>query len=677
MTRWTAAALFVLGCSKGHAPSAAHAWLVVESPPASAVDLSTAHVDGTGVRSATFSGSRLVVDLDPSRATGAVVVRTEGGCPLTVVTSALGSGTTTRHTIEPLFDFGPAPAQVGYDAPFEIRATPRCPEAAALRPAWHATSGAPLRETRVSPDGRTFSARTVSFDDALGRPAPWGVVPISPRTRGETDVEFSFEDGDRRQHTRMIRVSAAARARGLPNVALGTRLYLGGRDFHVVLAPNGAKASVEMSGGHATLAPDARGKWTLADADGRLLRLVAGKYDETPLDCGRSDCHAALSDVARTSPMATVFERGLDARFGGDYPACAFGCHTLGEPGIDDGGFEGVLDDLGRTPNDLARTGFHDLPPQLRRLGGVGCLGCHGPGAIPEESARYAVLAADVCATCHDAPPRYGHVVAWRTSRMARADADVQASSTAECARCHTTWGFLGRPERRPRAGTEPLGIGCAACHAVHPTSSEHGVSAGATCAAALLRDAPVPERLAKGFDARADRSKICLGCHTPEPNDKGPSATAGALWAGRGGVDPATGAPLEGAAPHTAVGGGCIGCHRSGPPELERGAGHAFRTASKECTPCHAPGRSDRSIRSRAEALWKSLESGGVPPRIPIPLHAAGRALDLGTARGRASWNVALVLEDPAADAHNAPYARRLLDSAEKVLGAATGGSP
>ena len=37
---------------------------------------------------------------------------------------------------------------------------------------------------------------------------------------------------------------------------------------------------------------------------------------------------------------------------------------------------------------------WDDLPRSLRRAGGVGCLSCHGPGAIPEESSRWAILRA-------------------------------------------------------------------------------------------------------------------------------------------------------------------------------------------------------------------------------------------------------------------------------------------
>ena len=479
-------------------------------------------------------------------------------------------------------------------------------------------------------------------------------------------------------------MSAAARARGLPNVVVGARLYLGGEGWHVVSAPGDSHASIAEHAGFAAIAPDVRGAFTLGDGAGRSVRLVAGKYDETPLDCGRSDCHSEVAEIARSSPMATILQRGLDAPFGGDYPACASGCHTLGEPGLDDGGFAAVAHALGRSFSDLARGGFHELPAPLQRLGGVGCLGCHGPGAIPEPNGRHALVRSDVCATCHDAPPRYGHVVAWRASRMARADADPRTLGEP-CARCHTTWGALGHREWRPPAEAPPAGIACAACHAVHPVSRDAPASSarprgvGQTCAEALPRDTAVPAFLVNAIGPRAKKSRVCLSCHTPLPDDASPNGSSAAIWGGRGGVDPGTGTPLAGAAPHGDVEGGCIGCHHEGPAGLEHGASHAFVARRDGCKTCHAE-RSDPSIRARAERLWNALQgpSGPVPSVLtnPVagsgPVHANGARLDRTTPRGRAAWDVALVLEDPAADAHNAPYARLLLDAAERFLATA-----
>jgi hypothetical protein len=319
------------------------------------------------------------------------------------------------------------------------------------------------------------------------------------------------------------------------------------------------------------------------------------------------------------------------------------------------------------SPSDLRRSGFHDLPAPLRRLGGVGCLACHGPGTVAQPGGRDALLRSDVCATCHDAPPRYGHVVAWQGSRMARADADPRTRD-GECARCHTTWGFLGQKNRKPPDDAPPAGIACAACHAVHPIRAGRESVIGATCAAALRRETPVPALLSGAVAETADKSRACLSCHTPDPGSRAPSASAAALWAGRGGLDPTTGAALDGPSPHGAVAAGCIGCHRSGPSGLGAGSGHAFQVSGDVCAGCHAE-RRDPALRERALSLW----TRSYPPTTPVaasdPPHTVPPKLDTATPRGRALWDVALVVEDAAADRHNAPYARVLLNAAERIL--------
>jgi hypothetical protein len=658
-----ALATLAIGCGRARNPSES-AWLVVSVPPDRGIDVAHVRAEGKTVLGATL-GSTLAVEID-ARPSGDVVVRADGACPLRVPAGELRGGATVRRTLTPWWDFGEPQAEVGFDAPLDVAVQPGCPEARAGSVAWRQVSGAPLRDTHVLDSGWRFTARTARLEDALGGPPSWGVVPLSPRTRGEAELEATWSAAGKPSLTRRVSVSAAARARGLPNVVAGARLYLGGNGWHVVAAPPESHARVTAHPGFAALAPDVRGTFTLGDEGGRVVRLFAGKYDETPLDCGRSDCHVDIARVARSSPMATILQRGLDAPFGGDYPACALGCHAVGEPGLDDGGFAAVAHALGRSLTDLAHGGFHDLPAPLQRLGGVGCLGCHGPGAIPEPSGRHALLRSDVCATCHDAPPRYGHVAGWRASRMARADADPRTREEP-CARCHTTWGALGRSEWRPPAEAAPAGIACAACHAVHSTSA-NAPTAGQTCAEALPRDVAVPALFADSLSPRTKKSRVCLACHAPLPDDATPTASASAIWAGRGGLDPATGAPLVGNAPHGDMEGGCVGCHREGPPGVERGANHAFQARQEGCIKCHAE-KSEPHLYARAEALWTLLR-GAAPKTASRPLHADGTRFDRSTPRGRAQWNVALVLEDRAADAHNAPYARLLLDAAERTLG-------
>src|SRR5260221_3990422 len=150
---------------------------------------------------------------------------------------------------------------------------------------------------------------------------------------------------------------------------------------------------------------------------------------------------------------------------------CSVGCHATGEPGTHDGGFLDVAAEL-REPTPFEPSPFEhvhdigDLPRPLRRLGSVGCLACHGPGALPEADARWSILRTDVCAYCHDAPPRYGHVEGWRASAMARADRGQETGSRSTCVGCHTTWGFLERvggsreaAARRPPDQGRAIGI--------------------------------------------------------------------------------------------------------------------------------------------------------------------------------------------------------------------------
>jgi hypothetical protein len=379
---------------------------------------------------------------------------------------------------------------------------------------------------------------------------------------------------------------------------------------------------------------------------------------------------------------------------------CAVGCHATGGNGSRDGGFADVVRQLGVV---VGETPWEDLPNDARRTGGVTCVGCHGPGAIPEASARWAILRADVCATCHDAPPTYGHVTAWRSSRMARADADPMARSQAECARCHTTSGFLasleGKPDnRRAPPDTGPIGIACAACHAPHDirgrgpatTPQPRSYLAAGTLGRPLLRSVSAPAWAPEGVaerrpmtgdaaDLRADDdpSAVCLACHGPAQRDatRAPAASAAALWAGKGGVDPETARPVPGQAVH-GDDRGCLGCHDGGPPGLERGASHGFHASTSACTQCHSdgafdPASVDAATHDEAKALLEGLGRQGAFGTASMPSEIHHRsALSLpDNPLGRAAYDVLLVLEDPAAASHNQPYARTLLEAARRTL--------
>ncbi len=587
-----------------------------------------------------------------------------------------------------------AATPVGIDATFSLTARLVCPELQRGRVRWRQLAGPELREASMADDGYRFTARTPKLGDIGPRPLPWGVIPLSPATRGEVILEVTWTDG-RRQVRRETHVAAAARSRGLTNLAVGARVFLGGGGWRFTARPPDSATVLDVHPDFASFEPDARGDFRLADGRGQPLVVRAGRYDETPLDCGRSGCHPTITDSTTSSPMTTVLARGLariagslHPAFGAGYPGCALACHATGEPGLADGGFMHVAATLGVT--DVARP-WDELPRPLRRLGGVGCLACHGPAALPPPSARAAILRADVCAICHDAPPRYGHVAAWRTTAMARADRDPRTRTGAACARCHTTAGLLDRgtgslPLAVPRAplasvgkaslrsphgvasgvdsgadGAPVTGIACAACHDPHA----HGGSGPRP--PALLRT-PAPPAVLGGITVPV-RSAVCVGCHAPGVSDETPAASAAALFYGRGGLDPVTGRPLPGPLPHGRVENACTGCHRVGPQGLERGGGHGFGVSAAGCKACHAQPPPQMDFAERARRLWTTWRARVATDSDAGPVHATGVRPDLRSPLGRAAWDILLVLEDRGAGAHNAPYARALLAAAEQTL--------
>lgn len=568
--------------------------------------------------------------------------------------------------------------QVGFAASFELRARHRCPPPSppsALR--WTQLAG-PQVELEIAADGAVVRGRTHALRDLRPDPLPWGIVPLSPATRGEYLFEIAAVDGARAT----ARVTAAARASGVPSVGLGHRLVLGGSGWQIVQRPQGGAAELQPGAGAPVLIPDRQGRWLLRDGDGRRLMIRVGRYDETPLDCGRGECHPQAAGEARTSPMTTTFARLMAGRGGALAPSCARDCHAVGERGVDDGGFAAVQRALSI---DLPAHGgpelWAQLPRPLRRLGGVGCTGCHGPAAIPLPGAAATVLRADVCAVCHDAPPRYGHVAAWRRTRMSRADAD-ERTRAGRCARCHTTAGFLAWqrhvPPRAPSADAPAAtvdvdypyvatGVSCAACHDPHDGSLGPGLLRAVEPPSVTPSTAP--------WDHRA--FALCLPCHAPDPFPGPPSASAAAIVLGRGGVAVDTGAPLVGDAPHGALPGGCLGCHDGGADATGRGQRHTFRADPNACerAGCHADSapREAGPLAARARALLAELAGRlGVPAAEDAP-HAAEIALAADSPLARAYYDVALVVEDPAAAYHNPAYARALLDEVERWL-AATG---
>lgn len=597
-----------------------------------------------------LDGARAIVSL---RATEPVTFAAPFACPV-VVDPTKGTGVLVR--LEPLFDVGPRRRVVGFDRSFEITARPACGAARSAGVTLSVAGGAALAESGVMDGGSRLAGRT--------RPPPVlapnlaaGIVPVADAERAVTTVDVKTLLGDGRVQHRTLEVAATTRASGLANVALDHPVLLRGERLTLAEKPEGSRAELRLAGDLFELVPDLAGRFVVEGTRPPRTIVESGRYDETPLDCGRAECHRELAASALVSPMTHAYANDLAGPRALPHPACALACHTTGEPGVDDGGFAHVARELG----DPVAHGYAELPRDLRRLGGVGCLGCHGPGAIPEPSSRFALLGRGVCAVCHDSPPVYGHARAFASTLMASADRDPRTLEPS-CARCHTTFGALGRAGHRPPPGVA-LGLGCVACHDVHPPASGDAPRA----VPSLLRQLPVPATLGDLPASLLGPSRVCVGCHAPSTEGALPEASATSLLLARGGKEPFSGATLTSAAPHAAGLDGCLSCHRSGPEGLGRGAGHAFAVAADACSSCHAPRTRDPALAARARALFSQL--GGSPAEGSAPPHAAALRIPSDPALARAFANVALVLEDPAADVHNPRYAALLLDSAEATL--------
>jgi hypothetical protein len=599
------------------------------------------------------------------RDVGQVRARTPSTCPAELARPAPTEGAPRPSGIpvvvlHPLYEIVGARDEIGFGEPIGLSVESVCDEMEGARYEWRNDGSAP---DTLNIDGSRARGWMPSLPPRLVSPGGQpGVIALSPRTRGTIRLVLvvTMPDGSTREE--QVSLHAAARTTGMPSVPTNVRVYLAGEDFATVQGPPQTEAPMLEAVGEGIfefVAYDP-GRYLIARDDGEhALSLFAGSYAATPLDCGRAECHAAETESAADSPMTTVLSRLIEDD--AYTPGCAMGCHTLGEPGAEDGGFVHVARALGEFAPARGHEGAYDaLPRELRRLSGVGCAGCHGPGAIPEPGARTRILRTDVCATCHDAPPRYGHVVAYLANRMSRAGRADGLDTDPRCASCHTTDGFLHGltdAEGAPREVTME-GLGCATCHAPHDEDP----------GPALLRTRPLPPILEGVETTLAEHpSRICTGCHAPAEGFDLPTASATALLIGRGGYA-ADGSPLEAPAPHASLGGGCLACHGSAEAEVERGGGHSFAVSPEVCAGCHE-GRDfheeRRALRARAVALF---ERAG-----PVGSRSEAKDGAPSSARARARWNAALVRFDRGAHAHAGPGASALLDAAEAALGAGT----
>lgn len=644
-----AGALLWLGCSEHDAHGERVLLQLQAATPLTAAEVEVRPADAVRARQLYPDGT-LVLE---RRAGVALRVLAPGHCEVTIPPGAAG----VRRQVPLRLRLPEDPPPLGFASELGFELRWGCPEQPRAPLRWRQIEG-PAVPLEAQDDGYRVRVRTPSMPQELRAARAPGIIPVSPRTQGRVVLEVSGPaDAPRR-----LQLRAAARASGLPSVAVSQPLLLAGDGWRVLRAAPGGRAQVRQELDLQTFTPDAFGRWLLSDARGELLSLSAYFHDRTPLDCGRSECHAAIAAAAEHSPMSHALERGWPGAGSLAALGCRLDCHVTGERGLRDGGFLDVQQQLQPSPGTLAR--WDALPQALRRLAGVRCTSCHGPGAIPEPAERALLLRSDVCATCHDAPPDYPHVAALARTRMAHADDDPR-TRRPPCAGCHTSQGFLERVSgRRPAtSAAEPAGIGCAACHAPHAPDS----------AARLLRRVPAAPR-------EPPEVALCSACHAAAGTEDLPAASSASVWRGELLLPAADGggmAPLRGPAVHRGVAGGCVGCHGATPNGR---VNHDFTVSRERCAVCHteAPPELDRELASQARELVSALEqaclegSGAGAAALTDgsePAHARPAAPCSSPALRRARHAARLVLEDPAAGSHNAPFAVQLLTEAQRAL--------
>jgi hypothetical protein len=496
--------------------------------------------------------------------------------------------------------------------------------------------------------------------NVAGEAAPGALVPLSAARAGRMVFVAEASSKGIAPRSRTVEVIPAFPSASWPRVALGVVAYLPVRAGAAWTVTEGA---IERVGTGATdlagIASSTAG-WHELQLEGGgggsgsgKMRLRSGAWLGS-LDCGRGDCHPREYRGWLATGHATIFTRGLTGELvatRGRYRGDCIACHTLGyQPGVENGGFDDVAEELGWVfPERPSAEAWAALPVALRERANVQCEHCHGPGWF------WVGYGDDICAQCHDHPPEYPIPSRWRSSAMSRAQRSVEGyGPDLSCGTCHVASEFIGsvlghRSTSDP--GTEletiPRGVGCPVCHDSHGSGCDHQVR---VCGAVEI----------PGLTYEAGQGALCVLCHSgdadvfggafPRPfapgagrpgggghgddpasytvdPDTAPHAGQALVVSGRGGrfleLTKTGGARYTGY-PHLWVEDGCVGCHSAVSDRRLAPMDHLFRIAE-------GAGQGTRSC-------WADLDldaiAGSPRTRSCAPCHGSIETLDV-RARG------------------------------------------
>ncbi len=370
----------------------------------------------------------------------------------------------------------------------------------------------------------------------------------------------------------------------------------------------------------------------------------SGPLASPPLYVGSAaciECHEDDHNDWSGTLHATAFDT-LVADGDGDNPLC-FPCHAVGygEP-----------------------SGFVDLQT-TPHLADVQCENCHGPGsnhAIDPDNVGIDVsLDSSLCGECHQSCHGlcgvyyHPHFEQWSTSKHSMSLWDIRWLPEYEesCLQCHSTDYRLAPVDDKPPAPGVFYNLECVACH--RPQGSPN---------ASQLRIAP---------------ESLCAQCHTMGDASPGvePDQAQFEFMHGAGGFA-LDGTSFDGLYPtaFTALPGKCVFCHvyleAYGGPDQPANSGHTFEANTRACSPCHTEEDGTERVAN---------VRGEIEPRLAV----VARYFDPGdalyvdpatlTPEELARYNVAkfdyeFVKADRSYGAHNAGFARRLMEEAEAFFG-------
>jgi|GEM_PF-2027296 len=403
--------------------------------------------------------------------------------------------------------------QVGFNSEVTLIAKLGCDDPSKFEFEWVQIEGKPLEGRADGWKSQKLSFRTHSLGVRLNK---GGVLSLGHVDAGwyrftvKAKSSNTIYEGE-------AEVSSASVQSGVLSVPVDTDIYLDAGiqtphdswvltktppSSNATLKPVSTEDGIE---GVVSFRPDKPGPYELKQGgSGKEIVFEAGFWNSVPQDCDRPECHPSEYKGWKNSAHARALSARLGTPEAKPFSGRCLSCHTIGyNPGASNDGFDDIASTVGVFVSESFPQGGEALPEQLKRLGRVWCISCHGPGRLPQHGKRPMIVKVGVCSQCHDRPPDYMQVQEWKQTKMAKSIDDPLAMEK-ECAGCHTAQGAIARMRGRIILNQDPEfaePVTCAVCHLAH-TENKFLIRTKGTV------------KTSSGLLFEAGNGAVCIGCH-------------------------------------------------------------------------------------------------------------------------------------------------------------------